>query len=491
MKIFNGYILSKYIKKHLDNNVLESFKVFYKRGNQTSKFDFFESPDDLLLYAHNNDIDYVIVSWFGVFHTDIWQFKNKCKDVINKLNDEPWLIASYIIDKEKQKNKTEYKNHFYPYPILSIVNVNTWAEIGKPNWGNEGDTKRIIIPEPSEECIHDNYTPLRLFPTDLEFKYENLSAGYNIFDSSLRNNIPVKNIPIPLRKSIIHTYPENGPWDLNNLMNSYFNLPMPAHENQIKLINFLLQSKNSSYTKKKQVFYFQNTELIVPEQYEFNKIKQSIDTIITPCSMFKSFLLGKSFDVNIKKYIHFDIYDQNIRLKKYITNRWNGQFSDIPIEEIKDWNDLKVLLNYEIGDNWNCYDQPPDEDIQTWQHNFLKSVYNSLLEYFKNKKDLETKWLEYKNEEHIYINCNIFYDSNKLVKTIKESQCKNILLCLGDIPGFECNSLNFGIENINNIIKKLIDDILLICNEVHVDIKLPTTDEQILVNGKELYKYLM
>ena len=236
-KVDHAVVTPYNICSQLDRNVYTSWMLYYLRGHfvrhhiadisDNELFLFNDNIDELLADADKKDLDYLILTWFGVYSSDFWNWHDECLNYIQRLDHEQpdWLIACQIIDKEKQKKKQEFENVFYAYPICAIINMNTWRELGKPAWGEAGEIKKIIKPRPSEECVHDDYTPWLLHPSS-ESATVTTEEGWNFINASLEEGYMIQNLPIEIRKPLHHSYPENDPWFWNQTMTKFMNVGM-------------------------------------------------------------------------------------------------------------------------------------------------------------------------------------------------------------------------------------------------------------------------
>ena len=471
LKIAHSFILKPEIKNNISKQILDSWMLLYNRASYIRNSSVHahdrmwhaSNVDDVLTHYKNQDVDYLILNWFGVYCKDFGYWHNDCIKYIKELDSKDWIFAGQLISKEHQKKNNDYNGHFYPYPITAIINLKTWRDIGCPNWDNPS-VKLFHVPKMSKKFIHGDYTPLELTPTSKHISLRNTESGNSFISKILDSGISVYNIPMEIRGAIIHTYPENDPSSWNNTMKAYMDIPVLLDGQMREFIKHVIHYKNLKHGPEDEgVFFLYCTENIFP-----NKLKndapinalQNVDTIIGPCSMFKAFILG-SHTTTVKNYIHFDIFEKNVSWKRIITESWNGQYDNLV--EV-----LNKLPNCDKSNFWNR----SEGDI-------IKKQYDELLEYFETPQELEIAWQKYQKQNHKYIKANLLFSDKKIIDAIKQVNSKVVYAAIGDIPGYRINGLNYGIHNITNYtinhLQKIKDNV----KELFIDIKIPINDNQI------------
>ena len=476
-KIAHSIIIDPFIKENISKETLDSWMILYNRGTYIRTSDVYSyldnkwyanNVDELLDHYKEQDLDYLVINWFGAYCQDFWNWHNECIKHIENLNNNKWILAGQIIDKEKQKKNSKFVGQYYPYPISAIINLKEWRNIGCPKWHDTAmELFQNVISD--ENCIHDDYTPLTLSPGNGQTVIKNVEPGNCFISKILENGLQVYNIPIEIRKTIIHTYPENDPKNWDKTMRAYMDLPVLLDEKHYEFMKHALQYKNLKHSPShsKGVFFLYNTEEVFPKNYKENSISalQSVDTILTPCSMFKAFILG-SFSPNIKNYVHFDIYDRNVLWKKTITDLWDGTYDNL----------VDVLSNL-----------PENEEFGFWnrvEDNIIEKQYKKLLEYFDTEEQLKQEWKRYQSKRHAYVKANMLFSDKEIINTIKSFESNIIYTAIGDIPGYMINGLNYGIHNITLKTVQHLDRLKNNADEVYIDVKIPISDYQIFDNYK-------
>lgn len=474
-KIAHSVILDPSVKRNISKESLDSWMLSYCRGTYVANSEVYSyldnmwyarSVDELLTHYKDQDLDYLLINWFGAYCQDFWTWHKHCIEHIDKLNElTKWVLAGQIINKSLQKKDSAFEGQFFPYPITAIINLKEWRNIGCPKW-HDVDMTSFHNPIPSVSCIHDDYTPVVMHPSNEYVSLTNVHPGNSFISKILDNGIPVHNIPISVRSTIMHTYPENDPSAWDNTMTSYMSLPIITDQKHFEFIRHALQYRNLKHApmEREGVFFLYNTESILPKNFEKPCIAalQTTDTILSPCSMFKAFLLGSHSDT-VKNYVHFDIYDRNAKWKKIITNSWNGEYDNL----------REVLAT--LGETENAF-------WNSGSDNIIDKQYKILLTHFGTEDKLKSAWLDYKNKNHQYVTANLLFDDKNIINAVKSIDAKIIYTAIGDIPGFMINGINYGIHNITKYTIRHLDRLKENCKNVYVDIKMPISDYQMFDN---------
>ena len=116
--------------------------------------------------------------------------------------DKDWMCAGHII------NRPGRYPHWHHQCI--VINLKEW-NIGQPKIHNFAGAKHSGFIA-SEECIHDDYTPLELKPDETQ-NCRNLQVREDFADQFIHwcmgNNYTVLNIPEDVREEKICIYPED------------------------------------------------------------------------------------------------------------------------------------------------------------------------------------------------------------------------------------------------------------------------------------------
>ncbi len=482
-KMAHTIIISNSITDQISKNILDSWLVYYKRGawirqtknddSQVNYAQFTESVDSALNHYKHQDIDYLLVNWFGAFCGNFHNYHQKWLSHIEILNKKSWLVSCHIINKEKQKKNLTYKDHFYAYPTTAFFNLKEWRLRGCPAW--EGSYSKIHRPIASSENMHGDYTPDRISPSSTYFEATESIPGTSFFNASLDQGIDIQNVPKDLRQEILHTYPEANPLFFNEFMAAFQNLPVLMEENLVKFANLQLRKRNLQHSDfgKEGHFFILNTEALFPRLKE-SVCKQALETaetILSPCSLFKSFLLD-TFAPLSKQHIHFDIFPKNIAWKEKITTAWNGTHVHLK----------QLIQQMSIQDEkvWN----PSQEDV-------IDRQYFILLETVGNEKNLQAAWIKYQAKKHFFISANLLLADQALVNLLSKLESSRAYFAIGDIPAFGTNTIDYGAHRISYLTSEHLKRVSQHVTTLHVDIKLPISDEHFFGTGDETQLQLM
>lgn len=286
--------------------------------------------------------------------------------------------------------------------------------------------------------------------------------------------IKQKTLPVPnnICNFLIDTGAIENPTGWNQDLLSFMALPN-LQTNVVPFLQKLVESRNTRHANDKDagVFFLYNTESICTNKEYLSTIKDQIDTIIGPCSMFKAFILGERYIGNVKNYIHFDIFSRNVDWKKHITENWNGTLKG-----------LFETLKY-------CTDRG-DGDFSFWngRDNIIEKQWKVLLDEFGSEESIKQHWLIYQKQNHQYVLANMLFDDHNIIDALNKINANGVYHAIGDIPGFRSNALQFGLQTITDITKGHIERVESTCKNLFVDIKIPASDLQ-KFNTSEQIKY--
>ena len=290
--------------------------------------------------------------------------------------DKDWMCAGHII------NRPGRYPHWHHQCI--VINLKEW-NIGQPKIHNFAGAKHSGFIA-SEECIHDDYTPLELKPDETQ-NCRNLQVREDFADQFIHwcmgNNYTVLNIPEDVREEKICIYPEDDieltkRWLLDpNFLNDktqeeIYEYGFNRHtvpEDKLELWGYKIQHI--------QVLYVTNTESV-----PFWAPTPGFTTVAVPCSGLHQFWhIAKHIDT-LEKVVWFDFNPYAVEWTKLVLNEWSGEDFDAfykdnihRILENSVINPDCVLYNVELvnkfmermGDEW------PDiwRSIRELKHEFL------------------------------------------------------------------------------------------------------------------------
>lgn len=478
----------------LDADIRQSLKIFHKRNiyidivKLPSLVTITETEDAAIKETaeSHNDYDYLILTWEGTI-PNIYYYHEACIKHVQDLNaktDGNWLVTGQIIDQHENRKLFEdpdapkWEGSYYLFPITAIVNLKKWRELGRPEWGQPSLTVvNHIVPNRSESNVHDNYTPLFINPGD-EVKSTPVKKGWNIIDTSLKNNMPVYNLSNEIRQSQTYMYPENNPKMFNDFWHSLYTMPKLSDQ-YLKVLQTVMPAKTPiRIDTNTWGCFIRNTEDYVVERFTdvFYNNMGAVDTLMLPCSGFKDVIIysKKPKDVAIKQVIHFDIIKGCVNIRQRIVEEWDGTRSHFTVllEEIKKYYQDTVK-------HPNCFHMS--------SMNTFDDAYLDILNNFNSEEELEQTWLEFKQLKHVFIHADILAEPWTVTKQIKDS---NVYLCLSDIAGWRSNVIAYGYKTLRNQLGNVVKHLQKNNCQGLVDYKDPGTDLQLLQKFDEFLIHL-
>jgi len=475
----------------IDPDIRQTLKIFYSRN---MFIDLVKMPclvcmvdnEDEAMTVHADyeaNFEYLILTYEGTIPNIYLYHENCIRHILdlNKKTNNNWLVSGQLIDQYENRkmfndpSTNQWQGSFYLFPITCIVNLKKWREIGRPTWGQASkEPVEHAKPIRSDTNIHDNYTPLYLDGYDGAVKTP-VKKGWNIIDASVKNNMPVHNLSIPIRQSQNYLYPENDVQLYNNFWRSIYNLPK-MNDQYIRVLESVLPEKNK--TVKKWACFIRNTEDIIPWGCadKFNEHAAAVSTLITPCSGFKDFILTvkKPSQVAMKKIIHYDIIPQCIDIRKRLINEWDGRRHSLSelLTSIKDY-----YVKTERHEN--CFHM---HSLRSYD-----DFYVEILKSFDSEEHLEAEWIKFKQIDHKYIHCDIL---NEPYLVTNQAKNENVYICLSDIAGWRSNLIGNGYLKLRNQLKRVIVSLQENNCKGLVDYKDPGTDLQLLQHFNEFITHV-
>ena len=95
------------------------------------------------------------------------------------------------------------------HPQCFLIDINWWASVGCPNWGDYTSNKFTTIkPERSEENHHDQYTPLWVkAPKHEELcEYEATQSGWEMVQALIKDKQIILSWPDKIRDEKVYGY---------------------------------------------------------------------------------------------------------------------------------------------------------------------------------------------------------------------------------------------------------------------------------------------
>lgn len=509
-KIIHAFVTTSTTSQVLDK-FYETLEIFYQRFNPDREFNYVDltdstsvtimekNPDEILRiltdtkhpkrrqYNIKVDYDYVVLHWAGSTMRGHNEMIHAYNDYLKEVADDDFLVMGHIIDgAEHSKGRSwDSGNYYFLYPITCIINLNLFKKIGSPELGQGKERKHLWMANRSKENIHDNYTPLKLMPGDGTEEVKTKMVGWNIIHESLKNDIPILNLPIKLRQQKTFVYPDVNPDKFAKLVDALWDLPVIDQDGQQKwFIQSLAKKWGVVINEPKKathlgtIFLF-NTEFYVWESEPFNYYDWSdLKIWLGPASGFKDFVLAyKKYDKFPDKvqFIHFDVVQHTLDLKKHMIE-WDGDVDTF-------YNHVISYRNYE---NIKKYIWP--------DHTLWRTYLDEMIAQFDTYEIFLARWKEYQKQNHKFITANILEDSQQVTNWLGSRQHgfkkqARAMLWTSDIY-LGTNELVYGLENLKKKFSKLLGDVYVTNSNTLLDYKkfddVPEFDELHNIYEREL-----
>lgn len=474
----------------IDPLIRDSLRTYYQRNlymdnvadNPASSI--IDINEDICLQrAADEGFDFLILTWEGNLF-DIHRYHHACVGYIEELDEKTkgnWLIAGQLIDQYANRkfyndpNPDQWKNCFWLFPITAIVNLKMWDKLGRPAWGQQTDGNQSILKvEPSEECVHDGYTPFEFRPGH-DHVNAKVKKGWNIVNASLLAGITVYNLNTAIRGTQDYLYPEVNVDRFNKFWNAIYDMPKLTDQYKRVLEKIILSKYPRRINDITWQCFIRNTEAYLPRHYQPQFDFSTVDTVLLPSSGFKDFIftMSKKSPRKPVEVIHFDIIKECVEIRKKIISRWDGTRAEFtPVLE-------GISSEYRHSGTSSVFHMHAMKS--------LEEAYDSVLEHFDSEEDLRVCWQQFKNFDHKYIEADML---DEPYATLNMIQGKNIYICLSDIAGWRNNIIGYGYQNLRNDIIKCLVSIKKRNITGIVDYKDPATDLQMWQYIDEAIDYL-
>lgn len=424
--------------KPLDHTVKISLERYYQRQlmmARSPRSSIYASADEAL--ANCGDCDYCVLAWEGTFVHSMAKLMPTITGQITEMNQKgDWLVAGQIIDQYQSfrdwnpgRDTDATSKWYFLWPIIAMVNVNTWRRLGSPKWGEDSDINASVLPMPvrSNENIHDNYTPLWIAaaaePKMMLDKQIQVRKGWNMIRASIVSGLTVYNINPNIRRLYDYTYPENDLDRYNRTFQKFYDLT--ANNVDVKVLKLLVDNLHKNSVNA--TFNAFNSEPIGIRHHKGREVFRNgypyIDTIVTPCQGFKSFVLAFGNECQAQhpvRFLHFDLHINVVKNRQFMIENWDGT--------------LEWILKH------NLVDQNENHE-RRWEE---------VLSKFNSHDHMMEQWAKYKSCEHYYMDQNLFNEihNKKLTTKLKQLAANKIFFIYTDIFQWQMNYLTRGLYGI-------------------------------------------
>lgn len=247
-----------------------------------------ETIYDLLKKAYDNGFSSILVFKQGcTLRGD--RFLPELKTFLNENNNIKFI--GHILDRQE--------GYYEVHPQTFFIDLNWWAEVGFPEWGERTRNSPLETLEPirSEENHHDQYTPHWIAPSKNLKTYQGLRGeGWNIVKALIESGEKILSWPRSIRLAKQYAYAE-----VEN--------DGPRHRAE------LLEEISTD-----ELCFIANTETFEHIEHYDNNFQQ----IVTPASGISTLVFA--FKLGLKKGDNIVIYDISkfaIKYTEALINEWN------------------------------------------------------------------------------------------------------------------------------------------------------------------------
>lgn len=350
-----------------------------------------------------------------------------CSELDSK---DKWLAIGHILNRQGK----------YPYfhEQTVVINLDTWYNYTLDEDGTRGNLIHDLDPPPvrflpsyipSKENIHDDYTPLVLYPanrgdTGTSTEKEDFVEGKlnRIIWTALDNKLSVYNFPPHIRKLKECIYLEDHADETIEWLFSddyYMKSDEVYAELKSKIKETGQEDKLPLWSLKRQtenIVYITNTETVPNFNLLPDFMKTNVDTYIVPCSGFNQFEFMIQHPDSLHNVVFYDANRHSIAWMKHLINDWDG-ISDL-YEFIDDY---LATLDSHINVIYN------KNDVEQ----FLSRT---------SEEDRINLFISLREETVSYHHIDIMRQWKELVEAVDDNA--NVLINLTNIWQYEGNFIN-------------------------------------------------
>jgi hypothetical protein len=158
-----------------------------------------QDEDKLLEYVSNKEYTHAVVMSPGTEFINGFDFFTALDVVVQ----QDFFVLGHILD----RGDAYYELHRQCY----VINLQKYKSLCNPPVGQQelGSSHTCIMPQRSDENIHDNYTPTWIKAGSVEHSYRHKCHGWNLLLTAFSNNETVLVFDDIIRNNKRHLYPES------------------------------------------------------------------------------------------------------------------------------------------------------------------------------------------------------------------------------------------------------------------------------------------
>ncbi len=357
----------------------EQFKElteFFTRFKYFGKILCGKSVNEILDKALLEEKEYCVIQCVGHFIKEISFFQ-----LIEKWTEQKdFFITGHIIDKETVNMQSEGNGYYGLHKQCLLVNLKYYEQLNKPDYGSKFEENvEVSTARRHIKDIHDDYTPLGLFPTEETQVCTPIVDGWNFISKSLESGLTVYNFHPKIRESKSYAYPNKSLSEL---------------QEQLSWINQIL-------AHAPDCVFFWNTENYTDIDRNKDLIKKPIKTLYSVAASFKpNYFLHTYGFTEDTKIVFYDYSKQALAFKAMIIQMWDG----------KDYPQFLYNIKKKYTINETTHNPYGKDDYE--------KLWEIECERWGGASAIEEHWQRYKLLEHKYIHCDVVKDFNKVINKV-------------------------------------------------------------------------
>jgi hypothetical protein len=359
--------------------------------------------DDLISKAYSSGCNYIYLMSIGYITSDhsllndIHQFA---------VDNQYWLVGHILEDQFYHKTDNGF---FHLHPQSFYLNLDIWANLGKPKFGNRTTITDFKIPgyNRSPENIHDDYTPLWLMPasTPRDTFSGVLNAGWNLIATMLSAGCKVGNFSESIRRRKSYLYPEIDDNRFERILGGEQGLTVEPTGPTYAQYYYLKETDFTNVTGAVFVFNNDNMSLEKIAYYPTTRL----GTLYAVAAGFKPLQLLSQVDCDTARVVYIDYSEDALNYRQWLVDNWDGNDYMQAIEQYRQ-------VNPNFDPIWM-----PGKQAQYPQE------WENTLRLFGGQQQWLKFWNKYKALEHRYIKTNLLNEFSAMIADMKQHPGNNMI----------------------------------------------------------------
>lgn len=362
--------------------------------------------DALINKAYDSGCNFIYLMSIGYITSD----HGLLNEIHKFATDNQYWLVGHILEDGKY-NKHQPGAWFQLHPQSFYLNLDVWANLGKPKFGDKTTVVDFKIPNynRSTDNIHDDYTPLWLM-VDLDSTVENkftgiLNPGWNLLATMLSAGCKVGNFTESIRRKKSYLYPEIDDDRFERILAGEQGITVEPTGPTYAQYYYLKETDFTNVTGA--VFVFNNDSMNLERLQYYPMTK--LNTLYAVAAGFKPIQLLTQVDYSEARVVYIDYSQDALNYRKWLVENWDG-------------NDyMQAITQYkQVNPDFDPIWMPGKQSL-------YPAEWENTLKLFGGKKQWLKLWNKYTSLPHEYFKINLLGDYQVMLDDMKCHQGNNMI----------------------------------------------------------------